>query len=478
MWATLQLRTPVRHPPLSDVLLEPRPFAPAGVATRRPSAHARLLRVLRTVVRADSDPARQALFANLQDSRLWVRLVCALHERLRGTWGSTAIVACYGLLSFLTIVPPRNRAARILAVGQFENARRQIDRMATWIGHAECDRIRTGWGALLDPVVIARLGALAHGRGVLKTLRLARTLERRHGLLVSCRAVRAIAWYVCTRTVLQQHRPGAILVASDSNPEELGFVAAARALGVPQVFVSHAYPTPFSPPLDFTLSILEGEAAVAARLRKGPIRGDVLLAGIEGDSRPLDATRFGRPNPVVGIFPPKAVGWRTLAAIIDDCRRHFGARRIVIRWHPSMLERPRLDRWIADMTDIVIASSRVAVSEVAGQCDWVVADENSNVHLPVLKLGIPTIAVRQLGLYPRSRADLYGFIATGIVFPAVDAVSDVRPDALAGFFSTDWAERFQACDVSYLRPHEAIGREVGHAIRELCEPRDVRAAMG
>src|SRR5688572_29110765 len=46
--------------------------------------------------------------------------------------------------------------------------------------------------------------------------------------------------------------------------------------------------------------------------------------------------------------------------------------------------------------------------EIAQQCDWVIAAENSNVHLPLLKLGIPTVAVTGLGLYPRSRSDLYG----------------------------------------------------------------------
>jgi hypothetical protein len=466
----------VRHLPLSDVVVRPRVFAPAVVTAVEPSAN--LLRVLRTVIRADSDPARQTLFANLKQARLSVRLACGLHERLQGTWASGFVVACYGLLSFFTVTPPRNRAASVLAVGQFENARRQIDRIATWIGPTACDRISTGWPALFRPIVLARIASLVQGTGVLKTLRLARRIDSRHGLLVSCRATRAIVWYACTRTILEQARPGAVLVASDSNPEELGFVAAARTLGIPQVFVSHAYPTPFSPPLDFTLSILEGDAAVAARRRRGPIKGAVLLAGIEGDSVPLDATRFARTNPVIGIFPPKAVGWRTLAAIVDDCRRHFAAKRIIIRWHPSMLERPRLEEHVGDVSDIVIASSTVPVSEVARECDWVVADENSNVHLPVLKLGVPTIAVRRLGLYPPSRADLYGFIRTGVVFPAVDSVCDVRPEALDAFFSAEWSQRFQTYDVSYLHPSAAIGCDVRDAIQALCERRDARTSLG
>jgi hypothetical protein len=49
---------------------------------------------------------------------------------------------------------------------------------------------------------------------------------------------------------------------------------------------------------------------------------------------------------------------------------------------------------------------------------------------------------------------------------------------LDGFFSEEWSQRFQTYDVSYLRPHDAIGDEVRYAILALCEQRDSRAALG
>lgn len=447
-------------------------------APRLPSPpHVQLLRILRIVIRADSDPARQALFANLMQSRLSVRFAFRLHDILRGTWGETFVIACYGLVAFLSVVPARNRGARVLAIAKYENARRHVDRVMAWVGYAECGLVRTGAGALLAPAAVLALARLLWRGRIAAALRAAHAIEKRHGLMVSCRAIGAIAWYARARRILTDHRPGAILVSSDSNPEELGFVAAARTLRVPQVFVSHAYPTPLSPPLDFSLSILEGEAAVRARERKGPIRGRVLLAGIEGESVPVDATRFCRRNPVIGVFTPKAVAWPTLAAIVDDCRRHFGAREVVIRWHPSMLERPRLVDWVPDRSGIVEASSVVPVGDVARRCDWVIADENSNVHLPVLKLGIPTIAVRNLGPYPASRSDLYGFIANGVVFPPVTSVRDVRAEALRAFFAEGWSRRFERYDVSYLRPSTAIGHEVRQAIVALFEHPAAAAPM-
>ncbi len=427
-----------------------------------------LLRLLRTVISADSDPARQTLFANLAQSNFLVRVVYGVHQRLGGTWAPALLVSCYGLASFVSIAPARNRRARVLMVAKHANARRQVAWVASLVGPDDCGRVRMEPIALFSPAVLAALVALVWRGRLVKALRIIRAIDMRHGFLVSCRAAGAIACYARARAILAADKPGAVLVSSDSNPEEAAFLAAARALGIPQVFVSHAYPTPYSPPLDFSLSILEGEAAVEARRRKGAIKGSVLLAGIEGDSVPLDPRRFERPDPVIGIFTPKALSWPTFAAIIDDCRRRFRARQIVIRWHPSMLEPPRLADSVGDLSGIVETPRTAALQDVALQCDWVIADENSNVHLPVLKLGIPTIAVRGLGLYPASRADLYGFIAGRIVFP-VQSVHDVQLDALIAFFSESWATRFARYDASYLRPQAGIGDEVRRAIWGLFE---------
>lgn len=417
------------------------------------------------------------LFARLRKSRPTVRFAYALHERLRGRWTRALLVSCYGLASFLTIGPSRNRAARVLAVAKHANARRQVARVGSWVGPADYGALSTGLGALVGVSGLAALAAVM-SRPRLGALRIIRAIDQRHGFLVSCRAADAIAWYARARAILTARRPGAVLVSGDSNPEEVAFVGAARALAIPQVFISHAYPTPFSPPLDFSLSILEGEAEVDARRRKGPIAGAVLLAGIDGDSAPLDPRRFGRTNPVIGIFPPKALSWPTLAAIIADCRDHFHARRVVIRWHPSMIEASRLDDVLDDRSGIIESPGTASLAEVAQRCDWVIAAENSNVHLPVLKLGIPTIAVRHLGVYPDSRSDLYGFIAAGVVFPPVASIRDVQADALAAFFSACWRDRFAQYDASYLRPRDAVGSAVRCAIWRLFEDSPCRATDG
>jgi len=446
---------------VQNVALHTDAGAPATPQAPLPP-HNHCLRVLRTIIRADSDPARQTLFARVVQSRPAAGFVYRLHGRLRGTFAAPFLPSCFGLASFLRILPPANSRARVLAVASHENAQQQVVRVMSWIGPDECDWIRTGYG----PAMISPRRLLQAWQQAPRVLRLVRRIDARYGFLVACRTAAALAWYARATAVLTSHRPGVVLVSSDANPEEAGVLGAARALGIARVFVSHAYPTPFSPPLDFTLSILEGDAAVDAHRGKGPITGRILLAGIEGDSAPLDAGRFDREEPVIGIFPPKAFSWPTFAAIIDDCRRHFRARRIVVRWHPSMLEPPRLHQVLSDLSGIVESDRSATLSEVARQCDWVVAGENSNVHLPVQKLGVPTVVVKSLGLYTDDRSDLYGFVANGIVFPPLASLRDLRTDALRAFF-TNWPQRFARYDASYLSAHRDVGAEVRQAILTL-----------
>ena len=467
-----------RGPPSSrvrpHVTLLPVAHSPdAGASSSRPyvrpsshPAHAGLLRVVRTIVRADSDPARQTLFAHLMESRPFIRAVYQAHEHLVGTRLSALFISVYGLAACVRVAAPAPSTARILAVASQANARRQLREVIAWVGTADCAWLRTGTKAIGAAVFGAPAARVRPGRA-LATLRVIRAVDRRHGFLVACRVAAAIAWYARSLAILRRLRPGAVLVSSDANPDEAGFLGAARVLAIPQIYASHAYPTPFSPPLDFTLSILDGEAAVQGHRRKGPIAGRILQVGLEGESAPMDAGRFERQSPSVGIFPPKAFSWDTLAAIVADCRTHFHARQIVIRWHPSMLEPPRLSEVIPDLAGIIESPREATLPDVARQCDWVVAAENSNVHLPVMKLGIPTVVVKGLGLYPDDRADLYGFVANGIVFPPIRALRDLQAAACRTFFEDGWATRFAQYDASYLRSRSEIVAEVRRSVLAL-----------
>jgi hypothetical protein len=142
-----------------------------------------------------------------------------------------------------------------------------------------------------------------------------------------------------------------------------------------------------------------------------------------------------------------------------------------------MLERPHLADAVGDFSAVVETPRNATLESVATQCDWVVADESSCVHLPVLKLGIPTVPVKGLGVYPPSRADMYGFVANGIILPPVTALRDVLPETVAQFFTNNWPARFAQYDAAYLRSEGHIAQDVRRAIESLLESTPAPASV-
>jgi hypothetical protein len=427
-----------------------------------------LLRAVRAMIRADSHPVRQALFAGLSETSRSVRAVCWAHERLDKNLASSLLISAYGLKSWLMMASGSRRRPTVAAVAVHANARRQVQRVAAAFGTDQVDQMRTGPSALVDPSWIARLlKALLLTRSVRRCLRLVHQVNQRNDFLVSCRVASVLGCYARARELLAVSRPQGVLVSSDSNPEELGLVGAAKAMSIPTIFVSHAYTTSVSPPLDFSLSVLEGEASVAAHARKGPIKGRVFLCGVAGPSRPMDASRLMRPEPVIGIFAPKVAVGEGLKSIIDDCRKRFSPRQIVIRWHPSSLAQPNLTSLLEDVSGIVETRRSATLLDVASRCDWVIADSGSNVNLEVLKLGIPAVAVRELGTLDAEQIDQYGFVRNGILAPPVATLMELSVENTIAFYSKDWATRFRRYDAGYLQAGEAVSTELASAIRRV-----------
>jgi len=167
-----------------------------------------LLRAIRIVIRADSDPVRQALFANLTQSSPPARLVYRLHEWLGHPSLSALLVSCYGAAFFLTIAPDRKPRARILTVARHANARRQVHRVASWIGHEQCGWVKTSLKGVLGPYAFA--GRTFHR--FLTAFRIIRRVDTAYGFLVSCRVAGALAWYARAAAILSAHKPDAVLV--------------------------------------------------------------------------------------------------------------------------------------------------------------------------------------------------------------------------------------------------------------------------
>ena len=435
-----------------------------------------LLKTIREVIRADSDPVRQSLFDHLRSSDSVVKFVWGVHHIVRRSYLSSIMVFLFGVKSYATADTSSHEQDLPLIIAIHKNAKKQGNKIASWLEPERVSWLQLGLACLVKP---RSLGRLVTGcfrvRVWLRILAVVHRLNRRHDFLVSCRTASAIFSYVRAVEILDKRKPSGVIVSSDSNPEPLAFTRAANGMGIPTIFMSHAYPTPVSPPLNFTLSILEGEAALQQYQSKGPVSGEVIFCGAEGTSKPMAAQMLPGKNPVIGIFASKVVCWPQFITLIEDCRSQFNPDKILIRWHPNMLGKSELSSKLDDAREVVETDPTLPLQEVANQCDWVIADENSNVNLGVLKAGIPILPMKEFSVLPESRSDLYGFVKNAILPNPVKTVRGVSLEQLAQFYSNDWAECFGRYDASYSESAELLAQQAHSAILRVLSESQTRA---
>jgi hypothetical protein len=424
-----------------------------------------LLSALRVVARADSDPTRTVLFESLAARSPLVRLARRLTQGpLRGRLPSVLAIALYGTYTARVCLAAPH-AAPVWALALFENDRRQIDRVREWVG---ADRVAYSPSGLHLAIAASRaLPSALRGGRVLRYLRCVGRLCRRFGFLVSCRTASALACAMVAGGALRHPGPRAVLVSSDYNAEAVGLVHAGRRTGMATIYVAHAPTHHLSPPLHFTLAVLDGEAALDVYRRKGPVRARCVYKGVEGREAPLDPEALARPRPVIGLFLPKEVNWQAFRQLVTEARRTLAPARILVRWHPNAQDRPALRDVLDDASGVESRPAVASLDEDARDCDWVVADRNSSVPLTALKAGVPVLVVPGLAVFPGEQTDLYGLVADRVVPPPCASFAATPPESQVAFYRSGWRDRFRRHDGSYERPPEAVARDVREAVLEV-----------
>jgi len=140
-----------------------------------------------------------------------------------------------------------------------------------------------------------------------------------------------------------------------------------------------------------------------------------------------------------------------------------------------MLDRSKLSTVLSEFTGVTETPATDSLPDVAKRCDWVIADPDSNVHLPVLKLGIPTVSLQNLGVTSEIYSDLYGYVAERIIPPPVSTIEELSLEAVMAFFSEGWTARFRRYDAAYLCPRHIMQKQARKAVRELlaCSDREL-----
>lgn len=257
--------------------------------------------------------------------------------------------------------------------------------------------------------------------------RITKRLCRRYPLFVAMRGAEAALSYSYFREVLRKKRVKAVVSSSDGNPYGRALMAAARAEGIPLVFVSHGPVAETPVRAKAALAVLHGRAAAEDFARQGSEIGDLLLFGYRQEKGIRQVVNVRRALICLGAAPN--LGF--LQTLADEIGVRFPSAELVVRPHPHALTGKEELAALARNSGWIISSAPRVSDELSG-CDLLLA-ANSTVHLDGLVAGVPSLYVP--GLDPPGARPL-SFIREGIVASWAGSTSDINSHySRAGYMS-------------------------------------------
>lgn len=404
-------------------------------------------------------PVRIALFEEVASRRRLIRYAWKLHQMLRETVFGDLLILGFGIGSYLGMRCSPHLGGSLLALSRYPNEQREVERLLELV--PEFRVCTVSFSARRAALEVSALSALLSWRDVRRVVRCIRQLSKRYHFVALCRGIAMMFYYFRFRQIFTDDRPHAVIVANQTAPEALGLIAAAAANGIQSVFTSHATIAPgqkvLVPPCD--LCLLDGDAALEVCRRDPSFRSTVIYKGLLGESRPMTFTNLSSGVPTVGLFLSAPVDQAGLSGTIEALERRFPDSKLLLRPHPVLFLSPDFREFQRRHPRLEVIAG-ATLDYCIRACD-IVFSGNSNVHLEVLKLGVPSLYRPRLDTIPE---DYYGFVASEIVLRA-DDISALDLSAVESFYSHQWPGRFKRYDAGYLEDPLAQRSELAQRVR-------------
>ena len=223
----------------------------------------------------------------------------------------------------------------------------------------------------------------------------------------------SIGYYEAYLKHLQKHRPRAVVFANDHNDDSRAMLLAANKLRIPTVYIQHATVSTAFPPLEFSLSLLEGQDALDKYRQCGLVQGEVKLIGMPKADKFMQFRNFKPAVKNVGIAGNLMDDYEALKATILQLIQQFPALNFTFRPHPGDARDFNFVPQAGKNAGFSSPKSEGAFEFLKNQ-DLILAAESS-IHLEAALLNIPGIYFRfgQSNIY-----DYYGFVKTGLITEA------------------------------------------------------------
>ena len=226
----------------------------------------------------------------------------------------------------------------------------------------------------------------------------------------------ATGYYELSVKYLQKYRPRAIIFANDHNTDPRALLLAARAAGVPTIYLQHASVSTSFPPLAFDLSLLEGQDSLAKYRACGPLAGEVKLIGMPKADPYLRTKNHRTTIAAISVCANIIDELEAITQLLTRLVQEFPDKTITFRPHPS--DRRNFDFILNISARIQFSDAKTEPAFDFLQKQDVLIAADSSIHLEAVMLNVLSIYYR----LEKSNFinDYYGYVRQGLVEKAAD----------------------------------------------------------
>ena len=216
----------------------------------------------------------------------------------------------------------------------------------------------------------------------------------------------SIGLYEIAYHYLKQFAPKCLVLANDHSEKQRAMLNAAQRLNIPVVYIQHASITSFMPPLDFDLSLLEGQHALDQYRQLGHIKGKVEFVGMPKFDKYVSFRKAPKQVECIGFCTNLLDKQLEIETTLKKLVTAFPKCAINFRPHPN-------DKRRFNLPPTVSISTKAETSFDFLQRQDVLIAGVSSIHLEAVLLNVHSIyfEVTKLG---EELVDAYGYVKNGL----------------------------------------------------------------
>jgi hypothetical protein len=215
---------------------------------------------------------------------------------------------------------------------------------------------------------------------------------------------------------LRKYKPKAIVFANDHNADARAMLLAAKAADIKTVYIQHASISPIFPPLQFDLSLLEGQDSLDKYKLCGSVDGRLELVGMPKADAYVPFRNTNQAIKTIGIGCNLMDATAEIENLLRQLTTDFPQLSFILRPHPRDT---RNFKSIAGINPNITISDgkKVATFDYLQQLDVQISG-NSGIHLEAVLLNVWSIFYNMNT--EENLHDYYGYIQHGLVDASMD----------------------------------------------------------